>query len=212
MMILIPAATGATSFDINRVSTFIETRSMRSRSSSSGKLWTRHCIESSSRRILSGSVRDRFGDWGGETLSFGIRRWSVRRGWRGEAREAHEALFLQLLVAYSGGWRINLPHSARLRRGSRFVWVGIWNSNSRVRSRATHILLRHSSIPPQAPLWQSTHPSGASLRCCYPQVQCCCTRECTRVSRVRRLPEYAPREAQSCPHWHYTVLLTCCAL
>ncbi len=38
MMILIPAATGATSFDINRVSTFIETRSMRSRSSSSGKL------------------------------------------------------------------------------------------------------------------------------------------------------------------------------
>jgi hypothetical protein len=92
-----------------------------------GELWTG--INNPSQHLLLCPVCDCSGSWRNETVSFSIRRGSIQRGWR--RWETHETLFLQLLVAFHRWRRLSLPHHASLRRGSRRVWVGVWDSDRR---------------------------------------------------------------------------------
>ncbi len=185
---------GAAAADIIRDSTFIETSSMPN----TGELWTG--INNPSQHLLLCSVCDCCGSWRNETVSFSIRRGSVQRGWW--RWETHETLFLQLLVAFHRWRRLSLPHHASLHRGSRRVWVGVWDSDRRVWNRDSHLFLWHSSLPPQARFWQPPHTSGASPRCCCPQLQCRCTVWWRKWAALRDLWE---GETEPCPHQYSSV-------
>ncbi len=89
-------------------------------------------------------------------------------------RPMKRSFFNYWWLSIAGGGLVSLTMLVYVEDHVGFGWgygiptVGVWNRDS-------HLFLWHSSLPPQAPFWEPPHKSGASPRCCFSQLQCCCT-------------------------------------